>query len=192
MYVLNDNFKKERCPWCLSDPLYIEYHDKVWGVPMFGSQQLFAFLMLEGMQAGLSWLTILKKQQALEEAFLNFNPTQLADLSDDALENILQNPKIIRNRRKVYAIRQNARAFLELSADRDFSDFIWNFSDGKTLQNNWRSLDEVPAETVASCAMSKDLKSQGFSFVGPKICYAFMQATGMVNDHVVNCFRYES
>lgn len=179
-----------RCDWCGDSPLYIDYHDNEWGVPEYDPQRLFEFLLLEGMQAGLSWITILKRREGIKQAFLQFDVDKLACLTDKALEKLLSDSRIIRNRLKVKAVRQNARALLELSNQYDVSDFLWQFTGGQVLNNNWQQLDQIPAQTLESQIMSKVLKKADFSFVGPTICYAFMQAVGMVNDHVVTCFRH--
>ncbi len=180
-----------RCPWCGTDPLYVEYHDKEWGVPIYDDQHLFELLLLEGAQAGLSWITILKKRESYREAFDQFDPKKIARYSAKKHEKLLQNPGIIRNKLKVAAFTKNAIAYLKiLDSGTSFSDFLWQFSDHKTIQNQWQEMSEAPASTPESEAMSKALKKAGFSFVGPTICYAFMQSAGMVNDHLVSCFRH--
>ena len=181
-----------RCSWCGTDPLYIDYHDKVWGVPMHDDQQLFEMLCLEGAQAGLSWITILRKRENYLEAFDNFDPGKVARYTDQKLEKILKDPGIVRNRLKVYSVRTNAQSFLEtLDEFGSFDTYIWQFTGGKTITNTFKTLGQLPASTSESDAMSKDLKKRGFKFVGSTICYAFMQATGMVNDHITSCFRYD-
>lgn len=181
----------KRCDWCKGSDLYQDYHDSEWGVPVFDDQRLFEFLLLEGAQAGLAWITVLRKREGYREAFHNFNPDRVAAMSDAELEACLLNPAIVRNRRKVWAARQNARAFLELQAERgSFASYLWDFVDGRPIQNHWRTLAEVPATTPVSDTLSRDLRRRGFSFVGPTIVYAHMQATGMVNDHLVSCFRH--
>lgn len=180
-----------RCDWCLSDPLYIDYHDNEWGVPQRDSQKLFEFLLLEGMQAGLSWITILKRRCGIKAAFFDFDMNKLASLSDTQIDDLLQDKRIIRNRLKVLAARKNAQASLNLLNKCDFSEFLWQFTDGYPVNNQWAKLSFIPNETEQSKAMSRALKQAGFSFVGPTICYAFMQAVGMVNDHVVDCFRHQ-
>lgn len=181
-----------RCAWCGDDPLYVQYHDEEWGVPVYDDQQLFAKLILDGAQAGLSWITILRKQENYWQAFDQFDPEKIARYDEAKIAELLQNPGIVRNRLKVNSAVKNARGYLNIMEEKgSFSDFLWQFVDGRPLQNKWQSLSEVPAETKESQAMSKALKKQGFSFVGPTIVYAFMQAVGMVNDHVVSCFRYE-
>ena len=180
----------KRCSWCGDDPLYQAYHDRVWGRPQYHSQALFKMLCLEGQQAGLSWITILRKQPGYEAAFFDFDAQKIAQMSEADLAAQLQNPDIVRNRLKIQSIFNNANAYLALQQEDDFSRFLWSFVDGTPQQNARRSMQEVPAETEASRAMSKALKKRGFSFVGPTICYAFMQATGMVNDHIVDCHFY--
>ncbi len=181
-----------RCEWCLGFPEYIEYHDREWGVPSFDSRYLFEMLILEGMQAGLSWATVLKKREHFREAFDNFDPGKMARYDRNKKDELLANPGIIRNRLKVEASVSNAQAFLRIEeSGRTFSDYIWSFTEGEPVINTFRSLKEVPASTPVSDRMSKQLKKDGFKFVGSTICYAFMQATGMVNDHVVSCFRHK-
>lgn len=182
-----------RCQWAGSDPLYVAYHDQEWGVPIFDNDRLlFEFLILEGAQAGLSWSTILNKRESYRAAFDNFDALQVAAYDDARVAELLGNPGIVRNRLKVNAAVKNARAFLNVQAEfGSFAAYIWQFVGGQPKQNAWRSLSEVPAETDESRAMSKDLKRRRFTFVGPTICYAFMQAVGMVNDHTVDCFRYQ-
>ena len=181
-----------RCPWCGADPLYVSYHDEEWGVPIFDDLKLFEFLILEGAQAGLSWLTVLRKRENYRVAFDHFDPEKIARYTDADLAELQQNSGIIRNRLKIQAARTNARAFLEIvEKHSSFSSFLWRyFSDGP-ISNSWHALSEVPATTALSDLMSKELKKSGFTFVGSTICYAFMQAVGMVNDHLVNCFRYQ-
>lgn len=182
----------KRCDWCTDDPLYIKYHDKEWGVPVKNDRKLFEMLVLEGMQAGLSWITILRKRENYRELFYQFDPNKIGVMTDKELNKLLLNPAIIRNRLKVYAIRKNAQAFLEVQDEfKKFSNYIWQFVDNTPKQNHWRSLKELPTKTVESDAMSKDLKKRGFTFVGSTICYAYMSAVGMVNNHVMGCFRYE-
>lgn len=184
--------KSTRCDWCGNDPLYQKYHDEEWGVPVYDDNILFEFLILEGAQAGLSWITVLKKRAAYRKAFANFDPHKVARFTDNKLENLLLNPGIIRNRLKVYSARTNAKLFIEIQKEfGSFSDYIWNYVDHQVIQNKWRSLTEVPATTDISDTISKDLKKRGFKFVGSTIMYAYMQSVGMVNDHVVECFRYK-
>ena len=183
---------KKRCSWAGSDPDYIAYHDTEWGVPLHNDDQLFEFLILEGAQAGLSWLTVLKKRENYRVALDGFDPGQVALYDNKKKEQLLTNPGIIRNRLKIEATITNARAFLETAAEfGSFSDYLWDFVDGQPLRNSWKTTAQVPAETSLSRTLSRDLKARGFKFVGPVICYSFMQAVGLVNDHVVTCFRYD-
>lgn len=182
-----------RCPWCEGFDLYREYHDKEWGVPLRDDQALFGLLILEGAQAGLSWATILKKREGYRRAFDDFDPVRMAAYGDDKVQALLADSGIVRNRAKVAAAIGNARAYLKLREEQGaFSDFLWQFVGGKTIQNAWVSLDQVPARTAESDAMSKALGTVGFKFVGSTICYAFMQSAGMVNDHLTGCFRYQA
>lgn len=182
---------KIRCAWARGDPLYIDYHDREWGVPQHEDRKLFELLVLEGAQAGLSWLTILKKRQNYREAFDNFDPGKVVAYDTGKLDELLSNKGIVRNRLKIEAAIQNARAFLALRKEfGSFDAYIWQFVGGKPRKNAWKTLEEIPSNTPESDAMSKDLIKRGFKFVGSTICYAFMQATGMVNDHIVDCFRY--
>jgi DNA-3-methyladenine glycosylase I len=181
-----------RCAWCGDDPLYRPYHDTEWGVPLHDDQALFEFLILEGAQAGLSWITVLRKRENYRAAFDGFNVARIARYDAGKIAWLLQNPGIIRNRLKVEAAVTNAQKFLEIQEQfGTFDAFIWQFVDGKPKQNAWRSIAEVPASTTESDAMSKELKRRGFKFVGSTICYAHMQATGMVNDHTTDCYRYK-
>jgi DNA-3-methyladenine glycosylase I len=181
-----------RCPWCGEDPLYVKYHDEEWGVPVYDDQLLLAKLILDGAQAGLSWITILRKRDNYWQAFDQFDPQKMARYNEAKVAELLGNPGIVRNKLKIQSAIKNARGYLAImEKEGSFSRFLWQFVDGQPIQNNWRSLSEVPAETAVSRAMSKALKSYGFSFVGPTIVYAFMQAVGMVNDHLVDCFRYQ-
>lgn len=180
-----------RCPWCGDDPLYVQYHDEEWGVPEYDDRQLLAKLILDGAQAGLSWITILRKRDNYWQAFDGFDPEKIARYDEAKIAELLQDPGIVRNRLKVESAVKNARGYLRIMEERgSFSDFLWQFVDGEPRQNAWQSLDEIPAQTAESAAMGKALKQYGFNFVGPTICYAFMQAVGMVNDHLVDCFRY--
>jgi DNA-3-methyladenine glycosylase I len=182
----------KRCEWVGSDPLYNAYHDQEWGVPVHDERTLFEFLILEGAQAGLSWSTILNKRETYRQAFDLFDPVVVSRYDESKIEKLLQNPGIVRNRLKVESAVTNAHAFLSIQAEfGSFDHYIWEFVSGETLQNAWKSLAEIPANTPQSDGMSKDLKKRGFKFVGSTICYAFMQAVGMVNDHVVDCFRYQ-
>ncbi len=181
-----------RCDWCGTDELYVDYHDTEWGVPLYDEQALFEFLMLEGAQAGLAWITVLRKREGYRALFDGFDPEKVARYTDRKLDTLLADTRIIRNRLKVYSARQNARAFLRVQDEvGSFSDYMWNFVDGQPIQNRWSSLDQLPASTPLSDTISKDLKKRGFNFVGSTIVYAHMQATGMVNDHLVDCFRHE-
>lgn len=181
-----------RCAWAGHDPDYIAYHDCEWGVPVHDDRTLFEFLILEGAQAGLSWSTILKKRAAYRLLFDNFDPQKVAAYDDAKIASLLSEPGIVRNRLKIQAAVTNASAFLRIQQEfGSFAAYIWRFVDGKQHHNHWRSLQEIPAETETSRRMSKDLIQRGFRFVGPTICYAFMQAVGLVNDHVIDCFRYQ-
>ncbi|PKO86823.1 MAG: DNA-3-methyladenine glycosylase I [Betaproteobacteria bacterium HGW-Betaproteobacteria-10] len=181
----------KRCPWCEGFDLYREYHDTEWGVPLRDDRALFELLILEGAQAGLSWSTILKKRENYRRAFDAFDPALIACYDDEKVAALLADPGIVRNRAKVAATIQNARAYLALTANgTSFTDFLWQFVGGVPVPNQWASLLEVPARTAASQAMSKALAARGFKFIGPTICYAFMQAAGMVNDHLVTCPRH--
>tara|TARA_R110002049_G_scaffold114812_16_gene266197 strand:- start:714 stop:1286 length:573 start_codon:yes stop_codon:yes gene_type:complete len=183
----------KRCTWCGDDPLYVEYHDKEWGVPVRDDQTLFEFLILEGAQAGLSWITILRKREGYRKLFDNFDAQKIARYSDKKLDKLLCDPQIIRNRLKVYGARKNAQAFLKVQEEYGtFSNYIWSFVDHKPIQNRWKSIAEVPATSPISDSLSKDMKKRGFTFVGSTILYAHMQATGMVNDHTTDCFRHKA
>ena len=182
---------KKRCPWSGTDPLYVKYHDTEWGVPLHDDRKLFEFLLLDGFQAGLSWITILKKRPHYRKVFDHFKAEKIAVYDSDKVKALLADKGIVRNKLKIEAAIQNARSFLAVQKEFDsFDDYIWQFTGAKTIKNAWRTLAEIPAHTEASAAMSDDLKKRGFKFVGPTICYAFMQAAGMVNDHLVDCFRY--
>ncbi len=171
--------------------LYAHYHDHEWGVPVHDDRHLFEMLILEGAQAGLSWETILKRREGYRKAFYNFDPMKVAAMGDDELEHLLHNPNIIRNRLKIYGARKNALVFLNIQREfGSFDRYVWSFVQGKPIKNHWKSLKELPTSTMESDALSKDLKKRGMTFVGPTIIYAFMQATGMVNDHTVACWRY--
>ena len=178
----------QRCPWCGTDPLYVHYHDTVWGRPEYDAQALFEKLCLDGQQAGLSWITILRKQNSYRDAYANFDPERIVRFTEQDQARLLDNPGIIRNRLKVQSIIRNARGYLALREQGVcFSEFLWQFVAHQPQQNHWQSIDQVPVSTPESEAMSKALKKAGFNFVGPTIVYAFMQATGMVNDHLVTC-----
>jgi len=182
---------KNRCQWCGTDPLYQQYHDEEWGVPLWDDQRLFEFLILEGAQAGLSWITILRKRENYRAAFDQFNPLKIARYRPAKIEKLLADPGIVRNRLKVEGAVRNAKAYLNILEKHDsFADYLWQFVDGQPIQNRWATIKEVPASTPVSDRMSKTLKKDGFTFVGSTICYAHMQATGMVNDHTVDCFRH--
>lgn len=181
-----------RCEWCLGNDLYLQYHDQEWGVPVHEEQKLFEFLTLEGAQAGLSWLTVLRKREAYREAFDHFDPTKIAFYGRDKINVLMNNEGIIRNRLKIEATVKNAQAFLAVQEKTgSFDQYIWGFVDGKTIHNKFKMIKDLPAETELSRIISKDLKRKGFSFVGPTIIYSHMQATGMVNDHTIYCHRHK-
>lgn len=183
----------KRCSWCGDDPLYMQYHDDEWGVPVHDDRTLFEFLVLEGAQAGLSWITILRKREGYRELFDNFDAEKIARYTDKRLNKLLLDSRIVRNRLKVYGTRKNALAFLAVQAEHgSFADYIWDFVDGQPLQHRPKSMADVPATSPISDQLSKDLKKRGFTFVGSTIMYAYMQATGMVNDHTTNCFRHRA
>ncbi len=183
--------EKIRCGWCGDDPLYQDYHDREWGVPCYDDDKLFEFLLLEGAQAGLAWITVLRKREGYRQAFDQFNPEKIARYTPGKLDALQTNPEIIRNRLKIESAVKNARAYLDVLERHDsFSDYIWQFVDGAPRLNHYRSLTQVPATTAESDQMSKTLKKAGFNFVGSTICYAYMQSMGMVNDHLVSCFRH--
>lgn len=180
-----------RCAWVTEEPLYIRYHDEEWGQPCYDDQKLFEMLILEGMQAGLSWITVLRKRENFREAFDNFSASKIVQYDDAKIEQLMANPGIIRNRLKIKATSQNAQQFLAVQKEYgSFSDFIWQFVGGQPKVNHWQQIGQVPATTPESDAMSKALRKRGFNFVGSTICYAFMQATGMVNDHTTDCFLH--
>jgi len=182
---------KPRCKWVGTDPLYIKYHDTEWGVPLHRDRDLFEFLVLEGAQAGLSWITILKKRENYRKAFNNFDPRKIARYDSDKVGELLLNQGIVRNKLKIMAAVQNARALIAVQKKiGSFNAYIWQFTGGRPKINVWKAYDKIPSKTKESQAMSDDLKRRGFTFVGPTICYAFMQAVGMVNDHTDDCFRY--
>lgn len=183
----------KRCDWVTDDEVYIDYHDKEWGVPVHDDRRLFEMMILEGAQAGLSWLTILKRRDTYRKAYDGFDPLKMSRWTDATINRLLENPGIIRNRRKIEAAKTNAVAYLNIIPEfGSFASYIWSFVNGRPIQNSWRTLNEVPSETGESRAMSADLKLRGFKFVGPTICYAFMQAVGMVNDHILDCFRHNA
>ncbi|MCK5519867.1 MAG: DNA-3-methyladenine glycosylase I [Candidatus Marinimicrobia bacterium] len=182
----------QRCGWVSKKENMIRYHDEEWGVPLFDDEKLFEFVILDGFQAGLSWEITLNKRENFRSAFNNFNPEKIALWDDKKIQELLQDTGIIRNKMKIKATQKNARAYLKIKESGvTFSEYLWKFTDGKTIQNHWESLKDIPVSTKESDAMSKALKKDGFTFVGTTICYAFMQAAGMVNDHLVSCFRYK-
>ena len=183
--------KPVRCNWCLGDKQYLDYHDREWGAPLHDDGRLFEFLVLEGAQAGLSWITVLKKRPAYREAFDGFDFNRVAEYDEGKVRSLLANPGIIRNKLKIRSAIRNARAFIRVREKfGSFDNYIWNFVDGKPIQNAWKHGSQIPAETPLSNKISRDLKQRGFNFVGPTIVYAHMQATGMVNDHTTDCFRH--
>ncbi len=182
---------KIRCSWCGTDPLYMDYHDTEWGVPVYDDDKLFEFLILETFQAGLSWITILRKRENFRKAFDKFDYKKIARYGENKYNNLLQDAGIIRNKLKIKATISNAQAFMEVQKEfGSFSIYIWNFTNGNPIKNNHQSLADIPATTELSDTISKDLKKRGFKFIGPTVIYAHLQATGMVNDHVQDCFRY--
>ena len=182
----------KRCEWANKSEIEMSYHDDEWGVPIHDDRSLFEFLVLEGAQAGLSWSTILRKREGYRKAFDNFDARKISRYPEAVVSRLLANPEIIRNRLKVNAIITNARAFLRVQEEfRSFDGYIWQFVNGRPIQNSWKKMTEIPSSSPASEAMSKDLRKRGFKFVGTTICYAFMQAVGMINDHVVGCFRHD-
>ena len=183
---------KIRCEWLTEDEMYLEYHDIEWGVPVYDDRALFEMLILEGSQAGLSWLTILKRRHTYKKAYDNFDPEKMAKWTDKKIQKLLKDPGIIRNKLKVAAAKKNAQVYMQVIKEHgSFKEFIWSFVDGKPITNCWKTISEIPATTKESDAMSKALKKKGFNFVGSTICYAFMQAVGMVNDHIITCYRYK-
>ena len=181
----------KRCTWSRSDPLIITYHDKEWGVPLHSDLKLFEFLILEAFQAGLSWSIILKKRENFRKAFANFNPSKIAKFTQKDINKLLKDEGIVRNRLKIESTITNAQKFFEVKKEfGSFDKYIWQFTNHKPIKNKFKNLSDLPSKTAESEAMSKDLKKRGFRFVGSTICYAFMQATGMVNDHTIDCFRY--
>ena len=182
----------KRCEWVPpDDPLYVEYHDMEWGVPVHDDQTFFEFLVLEGAQAGLSWKTILQKRDGYRDAFSNFDPSKVAVYSESRIKELQSNPGIVRNRLKISSAVQNAEAFLKVQEEfGSFDTYIWKFVGGKPIDKGWAEISQVPSKTAESDVLSKDLKKRGFKFAGSAICYAFMQATGLVNDHITRCFRY--
>lgn len=183
---------RTRCDWAGTDSLYVQYHDAEWGVPCHDDRKLFEFLLLEGAQAGLSWITILRKRENYRAAFDNFNPAEMSKYTASKISALLSDKGIVRNRRKVEASVQNARAFLSIQEEfGSFDAYIWRFSEGNPITNHWEKSAQIPSNTTESRAMSRDLQERGFKFVGPTICYAFMQAMGLVNDHTVDCYRHD-
>lgn len=183
--------QENRCSWCLSAPIYMEYHDKEWGVPVHDDQKQFEFLVLESAQAGLSWLTILKRREGYRRLYDNFDPEKVARFDESRVELMMQDTGIIRNRKKIESSISNAKLFLEIQNNHgSFCNYIWGFNDGNQVVNRFRSMEEIPATTPLSDTISKDMKRRGFKFLGSTILYAHMQATGLVNDHVTDCFRY--
>lgn len=189
---MTTNSQPTRCAWVSDDQLYCDYHDHEWGVPVHDDRLLFEFLILEGAQAGLSWITVLRKREAYRAAFENFDPAVVARFDEQKQAALLLNPGIIRNRLKVASTISNASAFLKVQEEfGSFDAYLWRFVEGRPIRNSWRNITEVPASTAVSDTLSRDLKKRGFRFVGSTICYAFMQAVGMVNDHTTDCFRWQ-
>jgi len=181
----------ERCPWCGTDPIYVDYHDKVWGVPEYDDKKLFAKLILDGAQAGLSWITILKRERGYFEAFDGLDPEKMMHFTASRQHSLLQDTRIIRNRLKIKSAIGNAKAWVEMrEKGLNFSEYLWKYVEGKPIQNNFKEFSQLPASSPLAEVISKDLKRRGFTFVGPTIIYAFMQAVGMVNDHLINCHRH--
>ena len=191
LFFAHQNYNKNRCGWCTDDPIYIAYHDREWGRPVHDDRLLFEFLILEGAQAGLSWLTVLKKRENYRKAFDQFEPAKVARYKSKKIKELLNNAGIIRNRLKIASAIANAKAFLAVQKEfGTFDKYIWQFVDGQSIKNHFPHYKKLPAKTPRSDAMSQDLKKRGFNFVGSTICYAFMQAVGMVNDHTTDCFCY--
>jgi DNA-3-methyladenine glycosylase I len=183
--------ERRRCGWVTSDPLYVRYHDEEWGVPVHDDRRHYEFMVLESAQSGLSWLTILRKREGYRGAFAGFDPERVARYDESDVERLMQDAGIVRNRRKIVAAIENARAMLEVQKEHgSFDAFIWSFVSGKTRQNRWATMQDVPASTAESTALADALKKRGFRFLGPVVCYAHMQACGLVNDHTTDCFRY--
>jgi DNA-3-methyladenine glycosylase I len=188
---MSKNDQKKRCWWCGDDDLYQQYHDEEWGVPVHDDHRLFEFLCLEGAQAGLSWITILRKRENYRRVFDGFDANKIANYQEPKIASLLDDPGIVRNKLKVNGFVKNARAYLDmLDQGESLDDYLWNFVDGEPLQNRWQSLEQIPSNTAVSDAMAKDLKKRGFTFVGSTICYALMQAAGLVNDHLTDCYRH--
>ncbi|WP_120498034.1 DNA-3-methyladenine glycosylase I [Kiloniella sp. EL199] len=190
---MSRNQEKKRCGWVSDEALYLQYHDKEWGVPVTDDRELFEMLILEGAQAGLSWIVVLRKRENYRQAFAGFDPHKIAKFTEDDVERLMRDTGLVRNRLKINSVVTNAKAWLEImeSGEGSFRDLVWSVVENKTLVNSWADLSQVPASTPESEKLSKLLKKNGFRFVGPTICYAFMQACGMVNDHTVDCFCYE-
>ncbi len=185
--------ERRRCGWVTSDPLYVRYHDEEWGVPVHDDRRHYEFMVLESAQAGLSWLTILRKRDGYRRAFAGFDPERVACFDEADVERLMQDASIVRNRRKIVAAIENARAMLRVQKEHgSFDAFVWSFVGGKTRQNRWATLQEVPPSTAESTALADALKQRGFRFLGPVVCYAHMQACGLVNDHTTDCFRYKA
>ena len=182
---------KTRCTWPGQDPLYVAYHDQEWGVPVYDDRDLFEKLILDGFQAGLSWITILRKRDRFTQVFDNFDPEKIVKYTPEKIEALMQDTGIVRNRLKIEGTVKNARGYLAIQEETGFSNYLWGFLDGEPVQNNFTSFREIPAQTDLSKKISKDLKARGFTFVGPTIVYAFMQAVGMINDHTTDCFRHQ-
>lgn len=182
---------KTRCTWPGQDPLYVAYHDQEWGVPVYDDRDLFEKLILDGFQAGLSWITILRKRDRFTQVFENFDPEKIVKFTPEKIEALMQDTGIVRNRLKIEGTVKNARGYLAIQEETGFSNYLWGFLDGEPLQNNYTSFKDIPAQTDLSKKISKDLKARGFTFVGPTIVYAFMQAVGMINDHTTDCFRHK-
>ena len=186
------SLEKQRCSWCGTDPLYLRYHDEEWGVPVTDDKTMFEFLILETFQAGLSWITILRKRENFKNAFDGFNYKKIAKYDQAKIDSLLQDKGIIRNKLKVHSAISNAQAFMEIQKEfGSFSEYIWGFVNGQPIKNNWKNHQDVPATTELSDALSKELKKRGFKFVGSTVMYAHMQATGLINDHVESCFRHK-
>jgi len=184
--------QKTRCPWCQGFEQYVRYHDEEWGVPVYDDRVHFEFLVLESAQAGLSWATILKKREGYKRAFADFDYKQVAEFSEEHVDNLIQNPEIVRNQLKIKAAVNNAIRFMEVQNEfGSFSNYIWSFVDNRVIHNSWSSMSEVPATTKESDALAKDMKKRGFKFLGSTVLYAHMQATGLVNDHLKDCFRHK-
>ncbi|MDR1378923.1 MAG: DNA-3-methyladenine glycosylase I [Synergistaceae bacterium] len=184
--------EKQRCPWCGTDDLYVRYHDEEWGVPVKDERKLFEFIVLEGAQAGLSWITILRRRENYRAAFAGFDVQSVAKFGEDDVTRLMNDAGIIRNRAKIESAVKNARTFLKVAEEYGtFGAYLWGFVDGKPIVNRWTEGNQIPATTLLAEKISKDMKKRGFSFFGPTVCYAHMQATGMVNDHLTSCFRYE-